>query len=73
MSHDNTAKDLGAPAAATGYDRVNIPQANGTMKTLTRRQFEALPLKERVAYLLDGTAQFFLGNQQIPARDAMKG
>jgi hypothetical protein len=73
MSQGNTARNMAGTAAATGYDRVDIPQSDGTMKTLTRKQFEALPLKERVAYLLEGTAQFFLGSEQIPARDAMKG
>ena len=39
---------------------------------LTRKQFEGLPLRERVSYLIEGTAQFFLDGQPIAATEAMR-
>jgi len=56
-----------------GYDRVVIPGPNGASRELSRREFEALPLRERVGYLIEGTAQFFVGAAPVPASDAMKG
>ncbi|HZX93862.1 MAG TPA: hypothetical protein VFE90_05060 [Myxococcales bacterium] len=52
-----------------GYDRVVLPGG----RQLSRREFEALPLRERVGYLMEGTAQFFNGATQVTAADAMKG
>jgi hypothetical protein len=42
-------------------------------RRLSRREFESLPLRERVGYLMEGTAQFFNGATQVSAADAMKG
>jgi hypothetical protein len=56
-----------------GYDQVKIPRPDGSFKALSRREFESLPLRERVSYLIDGTARFFRNGQQINAVDAMKG
>ncbi len=61
----------GAPAA--GYDRVVVPGPKGTSRDLTRTQFEALPLRERVSFLIEGKAQFFLKGAPITAAEAMKG
>lgn len=72
MGIDNAAKVLNAPQAV-GYDRVDIPMSNGKIRSLSRKEFEALPLRERVSYLLEGNAQFFLNGQTVSARDAMKG
>jgi len=55
-----------------GYDSVKVPAPGGGMRSLTRKQFESLPLRERVAYLIDGTAQFFLDGTPIAASDAMR-
>ncbi|HTO99064.1 MAG TPA: hypothetical protein VMK66_18565 [Myxococcales bacterium] len=54
-----------------GYDRVVVPASGGGTRSLSRKQFESLPLRERVSFLIEGTAQFFLGDQQVPAREAM--
>jgi 2-phospho-L-lactate guanylyltransferase (CobY/MobA/RfbA family) len=54
-----------------GYDRVVVPASGGGTRSLTRKQFENLPLRERVAFLIEGTAQFFLADQPVPAREAM--
>jgi len=64
---------MNAMGTTGGYDRVRLPGPNGTARDLSRRQFEALPLRERVSYLIEGTAQFFRGGQPINPSDAMKG
>ena len=55
-----------------GYDRVDVPAPGGGKRSLTRKQFETLPLRERVSYLIEGTAQFFLDGQPISASEAMR-
>jgi hypothetical protein len=56
---------------ATRYDRVIVTGPDGTKRTLSRDEFEALPLRERVNYLMEGAAQFFLLGESVSARDAM--
>jgi hypothetical protein len=55
-----------------GYDRVVVPKLDGGTRSLTRKQFETLPLRERVSYLIEGTARFFLDGQAISASEAMR-
>ncbi len=55
-----------------GYDRVEVPAAGGGKRSMTRKQFETLPLRERVSYLIEGTAQFFLDGRPISASEAMR-
>jgi hypothetical protein len=55
-----------------GYDRVVVPAPEGGTRSLTRKQFETLPLRERVSYLIEGTARFFLDGQAISASEAMR-
>jgi hypothetical protein len=64
----NGSSEIGA-----GYDLVVVPESGGRTRSLSRKQFESLPLRERVAYLIDGTAQFFLKGQPVQPRDAMRG
>jgi len=60
-------------SSALRYDRVELPKQDGSFRTLSRKDFESLPLRERVACLIEGSARFFLGNIPIPAREAMGG
>ena len=60
-------------SSAPRYDRVELPRQDGTVRILSRRDFENLPLRERVASLIEGSARFFLGSIPVPARDAMGG
>jgi hypothetical protein len=66
-----TAEPNGAPTRK-GYDKVVVPAPGGGTRSLTRKQFEALPLRERVSFLIEGSAQFFLDGSPIPASDAMR-
>lgn len=63
----------GSSEAAAGYDRVVVPAPGGGTRSLSRKQFESLPLRERVSYLIDGTAQFFLLGRPVQPREAMRG
>ena len=55
-----------------GYDRVVVPEPAGGTRSLTRQQFETLPLRERVSYLIEGSAQFFRDGRPISASEAMR-
>jgi hypothetical protein len=67
---------VSAPAdgsgATSGYDRIGIPSENGETRYLTRQQFEALPLQERVSLLMKGKLQFYRGGKAVAAREALR-
>ena len=66
-----SAPEVPAPSSS-GYDRIGVPAENGEMRYLTRPQFEALPLQERVSLLMKGKLQFFREGSPISARDALR-
>jgi hypothetical protein len=55
-----------------GYDRIAIPTPGGSPRLLTKSQFEELPLAERVKLLVGGGLQFFRGDKQVTAREALR-
>jgi hypothetical protein len=55
-----------------GYDRVLVRDASGRTRQLSRSDFEGLPLRERVTYLIGGTAEFFSRGVPIAPSEAMK-
>ena len=65
-----TQKD--AAGEEVGYDRIRQPLAQGGFRELTREQFEALPLSERVRLLVSGKLQFFRGGLPVPAHRALR-
>ena len=60
-------------SSETGYDRIGVPGHNGEVRFLTRAQFEALPLAERVSLLMGGKLQFFRDGRQLSPREALRG
>jgi hypothetical protein len=60
------------PAAAAGYDFVEVPTPEGSVTRMTKGQFEAQPLADRIRILVDGTAVFFRGDAVVPASEALK-
>jgi hypothetical protein len=67
-------KILGKQAApGSGYDRIGLPSENGDVRYLTRQEFEALPLQERVALLMRGKLQFYRDGHAVSAREALRG
>jgi hypothetical protein len=75
VPRDIDRKDMTTTAetpANARYDRVIVLAANGERKSFTREEFDALPLRERVNYLIEGRAQFFLRGEEVSAHEAMK-
>jgi hypothetical protein len=62
-----------AGAAANGFDHVEVPSRHGQPgQRLSKRQFEALPLQERVGLLVQGTLRFYRGEREVAASEAMR-
>ena len=60
-------------AAAAGFDHVDVPSRGAAPRQrLTRRDFEALPLQERIGLLVQGTLRFYRGDREIAASEAMR-
>jgi len=49
-----------------------VAAADGRVKLLSPREFEALPLEERIHVLVRGTARFFRGDEEIASGEALK-
>jgi hypothetical protein len=48
-------------------------QPNGGLpRRLTRAEFEALPLDQRVRAILSKQLKFYLGNKEVPIREALE-
>ena len=67
------AAEPAAPPADEGFDRIRIPLPAGGIRELTRAEYEALPLPERVALLMGGKMQFLRGGKLVSAREALRG
>jgi len=65
--------ELATTTSGIRYDRVELPKPDGSIKKLSRKEFENLPLRERVSCLIEGSARFFLGDLPVPPREAMRG
>jgi len=62
-----------APGSKSGgYDFIEIPTADGAVQRMTKSQFEAQPLQERIRVLIQGTASFFRDGKLVPSRQALK-
>ena len=60
-------------AAAGGFDHVEMPpHGDAPRRRLTKKEFEALPLSERIGVLVQGTLRFYRGDQQISPSAAMR-
>jgi hypothetical protein len=57
---------------AGSFDEVMVTQAMGGERRLTRAEFEALPMRERVSAILQKRLRFFREGKEIPIREAMK-
>ena len=62
-----------AEAEASGYDRVGVPLDGGETRWLSRGEFQALPLTERVRILAGGSARFYRGALEVSPMEAMRG
>lgn len=67
------AVGTGETARASGYDRVGVVMDGGEIRWMTKSQFQALPLIERVRLLAGGEMRFYRGALEITALEAMRG
>jgi hypothetical protein len=63
----------GSESGQVGFDQVSVPDGDGGSRLYTRRDFEELPLADRVRLLMNGKTKFFRNGVQISARDALQG
>ena len=61
-----------SPPRVYGYDAANIQEADGKRRTLSRLQYEKLPLAERIRMVLQGRVEFFRDGVAVPANEALK-
>jgi hypothetical protein len=54
------------------YDQVTVSDGNGGLRRLSRAQFEALPLDERVRSILQKRLKFYRQGSEIPVGEALK-
>jgi hypothetical protein len=60
-------------AAASGYDRIAVVVDGGGHQWMSKGEFQALALTERVRLLAGGALRFYRGAVQVPASEAMRG
>jgi hypothetical protein len=58
--------------ATTVFDRVVFQDPNGARRTLTAKQFLALPLDVRIQHILARNVQFYHGEEPIDRAAALK-
>jgi hypothetical protein len=68
-----TSPAVAPGATATGFDHVEVPsKGDDDPRRLDKRQFEALPLQERIGLLVQGTLRFYRGDKEVSACEAMR-
>ena len=64
--------DAPPPSRAQGYDSATVVEVDGTRRSLSRLQYEKLPLAERIRMVLQGRVEFFRDGVAVPANEALK-
>ena len=59
-------------APARGFDVVHVPLEGGGLETMTKAQFDALPLEGRVKLLVRGTLRFYRAGVEIAGPEALR-
>jgi hypothetical protein len=54
-----------------GFDTVVVTLESGQQRRFTRKEFEALPLGDRVSSILRGKLRFYREGQEVPMKEAM--
>jgi len=57
---------------AMRYDKVELNHPDGTRRTLSPEDFEALSLLERVQWMSQGRFRFLRNGVKIPSHEALK-
>jgi hypothetical protein len=61
-----------AAMGSGGYDAATITGEDGRTRSLTRSQYEVLPLAERIRLVLQNRVEFRRGGVVVPANEALK-
>jgi hypothetical protein len=61
-----------ASTQARGYDRVTILDTDGARRSVSRAEYEKLPLAERIRLLLQDRVEFYQDGTLVPANQALK-
>jgi len=61
-----------SPPRVYGYDSATIQEADGRRRSLSRLQYEKLPLAERIRMVLQGRVEFYRDGVAVPANEALK-
>jgi hypothetical protein len=56
----------------SGFDVAKLKQADGSLQSLRRSEYEALPLAQRITLVLQRQVEFYRGGVKIPAHEAFK-
>ncbi len=57
---------------ASGFDVAKLKQPDGSLRSLTRPEYEALPLTQRITLVLQSQVEFYRGGVRLPAHEAFK-
>jgi len=60
------------PPVATGYDAATVVEPDGSRRSLSRPQYERLPLAERIRLVLSGRVEFLRGGVVVPPNEALR-
>ena len=56
----------------SGFDVAKLKQADGSFRSLSRPEYQALPLGERITLVLQSQVEFYRGGVKIPARNSRR-
>jgi hypothetical protein len=59
-------------ATSSGYDHVKLLGADGAGRTITRQEYEKIPLNERIGRVLRAQIEFYRKGVKVPAFEALK-
>ena len=59
------------PPVAFPFDRVVVADPPGTSRDLSPSEFFALPLAQRIQYVVQQKAAFFAGDQKVDSKQAL--
>ena len=69
----HAAAPVAVSVSAGGFDHVEMPSAaGGPPARLTKPEFEALPLEQRVGLLVRGTLRFYRDGREIAPSKALR-
>jgi hypothetical protein len=55
-----------------GFDRVEVRQGDGSSRSMTRAEYDAMPLSERISLVLQRQVEFYRGAVKVSAHEALK-